>query len=67
MFYTIIIKADSQSIFKHETSNEAMEKFHNEMAYAYNQHIATTVMVVDNIGHVLECKVYEEPTVVEEM
>lgn len=51
MFYAIII-TDAQAIFRYETITAATEKFHTELAYAMNQNIACTCMVMDKHGAV---------------
>lgn len=51
MFYTIII-TETQAIFRFETITAATEKFHTELAYAMNQNIACTCMVMDKHGAV---------------
>ncbi len=57
MFYTIII-TDTQAIFAYSTQAAATEKFHTELAYAYNQHIATTCIVMDKHGAVYKSEEY---------
>ena len=61
MFYTIIMKSDSQAILKFDTQAAATEKFHSEMAYAYNQGISTTCVVMDNAGAVHKSEQYIAP------
>ena len=51
MYFTIII-TDTQSIFRYETLAMAAEKFHSELAYAYNQNINCTCIVMDSHGAV---------------
>lgn len=51
MFYTIILN-DTQAIFAYETQKAATEKFHTELAYAMNQNISCTCMVIDRQGAV---------------
>ena len=50
MFYAVVMKSDSQAIFKYNTKREAMEKYHSELAYAYSQNITTTCQVIDIQG-----------------
>ncbi len=57
MFYAIII-TNTQAIFGYETLEGACEKFHTELAYAYNQHIATTCIVMDKHGAVYKSEEY---------
>jgi len=61
MFYTIIMKSDSQAIFKFDTKAAATEKFHSELAYAYNQGISTTCVVMDIQGAVYKSEQYIAP------
>lgn len=49
MFYAIII-TDAQAIFRYESITAATEKFHTELAYAMNQNINCTCMVMDRHG-----------------
>ena len=57
MFYTIIL-TDTQAIFGYNSLSGACEKFHTELAYAYNQHIATTCIVMDKHGAVYRSEEY---------
>lgn len=57
-FYAIIIKADSQAIFRYDTVEGACDKYHTELAYGYNVGIPTTCMVVDGMGTVIKCESY---------
>lgn len=57
MFYTIIIN-DTQAIFGYETKAQATEKFHTELAYAYNQGISCTCVVMDRNGAVYKSEEY---------
>ena len=58
MFYCIIL-TDTQTIFGYETKDEALEKFHTELSYAYNQHIACTGIVMDKHGAVYHSEEYK--------
>lgn len=49
MFYAIII-TDTQAIFRYETFTAAAEKFHQELAYAMNQGLNCTCVVMDRHG-----------------
>lgn len=64
MFYTIII-TDTQAIFRYDTQAAATEKFHSELAYAINQNLACTCIVMDRHGAVYKSEEYvaavEEP------
>jgi len=51
MFYCIIIN-NAQAIFAYDSLNGATEKFHSELAYAINQGITCTCMVIDGNGAV---------------
>ena len=51
MFYCIII-TDTQAIFGYDTIEAATEKFHHELAYAINQNIECTCVVMDKHGAV---------------
>ena len=51
MFYCIII-TDTQAIFGYDTIEAAIEKFHHELAYAINQNIECTCVVMDKHGAV---------------
>ena len=51
MYYTIIL-TDAQAIFAYPSEAKAREKFHNELAYAINQNISITCMVIDSNGAV---------------
>lgn len=57
MFYTIIL-TDTQSIYGYPTKEQATERFHSELAYAYNQHIACTCVVMDKAGAVYKSEQY---------
>lgn len=57
MFYCIIL-TDTQAIFAYETQAGATEKFHSEMAYAYNQGISCTCVVMDEHGAVYRSEEY---------
>ena len=61
MFYCIIMKSDSQAIFAYSTKAAALEKFHAELSYAYNQAISTTCVVMDNNGAVYKSEQYVAP------
>ena len=61
MFYCIILKSDSQAIFAFSTQAAAAEKFHSEMAYAFNQSISTTCVVMDTHGAVYKSEEYTAP------
>lgn len=60
MFYTIIL-TDTQAIFGYETKAQATEKFHTELAYAYNQGISCTCLVIDKQGAVYKSEQYTAP------
>ena len=60
MFYTIII-TDTQAIFAYETKAGATEKFHTELAYAMNQGISCTCVVMDRNGAVYKSEQYIAP------
>jgi len=51
MFYTIII-TETQAIFAFASLTAASEKFHSELAYAMNQGINCTCVVMDKHGAV---------------
>ena len=61
MFFTIIIQPTTQAIFKFDTKAAATEKFHSELAYAYNQGISTTCVVMDIQGAVYKSEQYSAP------
>ena len=62
MFYTIII-TDAQAIFKFDSFRAAAEKFHSEMAYAMNQNLHCTCVVMDRSGAVHKSEVFTpQPT-----
>jgi len=65
MFYTIII-TDTQAIFAFSTQAGATEKFHSELAYAYNQGISCTCVVMDGNGAVYRSEHYTAPMEVAE-
>ena len=60
MFYTIIL-TDTQAIFAYETQAAATEKFHTELAYAYNQGLSCTCIVIDRNGAVYKSETYTAP------
>ncbi len=60
MYYTIIL-TDTQAIFAYSTQAAANEKFHSEMAYAYNQGISCTCVVMDKNGAVYKSETYTAP------
>ncbi len=57
MFFTIII-TDAQAIFRYDSEKAAMEKFHSELAYSYNQNRACTCVVMDSHGAVYRSEEY---------
>lgn len=57
MFYCIIL-TDTQAIFAYETQAGATEKYHTELAYAYNQGISCTCVVMDKHGAVYRSEEY---------
>jgi len=61
MFYTIIIQPTTQAIFAYETQAGATEKFHTELAYAYNQGLSVTAIVMDQYGAVYKSERYTAP------
>lgn len=65
MYYVIIIKPDSHAINRYDNQDAAMSAFHNEMAYAYNNHINTTVVVTDIYGSQIKRERFEQPVPVE--
>ena len=60
MFYTIVINT-AQAIFAYETMDGATEKFHTELAYAYNHGISCTCIVMDKHGAVYKSEEYTAP------
>lgn len=60
MFYCIIL-TDTQAIFAYSTQAGATEKFHTEMAYAMNQGISCTCVVMDRNGAVYKSEQYIAP------
>ena len=52
MFFTIVIQFNAQSIYRYETITQAIEKFHTELSYAYNQNLKCTCVVMDKHGAV---------------
>ena len=64
MFYTIIL-TDTQAIFAYPSIEQATERFHSELAYAMNQHISCTCVVMDKAGAVYKSEQYV-PTAEEE-
>ena len=64
MFYTIIL-TDTQAIYAYPSIEQATERFHSELAYAYNQHIPCTCVVMDKAGAVYKSEQYV-PTAEEE-
>ncbi len=65
MFYCIIL-TDTQAIFAYSTQAGATEKFHTELAYAYNQGISCTCIVMDQYGAVYKSERYTAPMEVAE-
>lgn len=61
MFYAIII-TDAQAIFRYDTITAATEKFHSELAYAMNQNINCTCMVMDKHGAVYRSEEFTQVT-----
>lgn len=57
MYFTIIL-TDTQAIFRYATQAAATEKFHSELAYAMNQNIKCTCMVMDEHGAVYRSEEY---------
>ena len=60
MFYCIILTS-TQAIFAYSTQAGATEKFHTELAYAYNQGISCTCIVMDKHGAVYKSEEYTAP------
>ena len=60
MFYCIII-TNTQAIFAYPSLQAATEKFHTELAYAYNQGISCTCVVMDKHGAVYRSEEYTAP------
>ena len=55
MFYLVVIKSDSQAIFKHDSETSAMSAFHSECAsdqlyFADGTITSYTVMVLNQSG-----------------
>lgn len=61
MFYTIIIKSDSQAVNRYDSINAAEAAFHTEMAYAYTADVTTTCLIVDATGKRLKLDSYVKP------
>lgn len=57
MYYTIII-TDAQTIFRFDTIDGAIEKFYYELAYAMNQRINCTCLVIDKHGATYKSEEY---------
>lgn len=58
MYYLVVIKSDSQAIFKHETEVSAMSAYHSELAsdYLYFEDGTIdrfTIMVINQSGDVI--------------
>ena len=62
MYYAIVIQRNAQAIYPYQTMDEATEKFHSELAYAYNQHIPCTCVVMDGHGAVYRSEEYTPVT-----
>ena len=63
MFYLVVIKSDSQAVFKHESESSARNAYHSELAsdYLYFEDgtiNSFTVMVINQSGDVL-CKEFK--------
>ena len=58
MFYTTII-SEAPAIFAYENADAAYEKFHTELAYAINQKISITCIVMDNHGAIYKSEEYK--------
>ena len=61
MFFTIIIQPTTQAIFRYDTKAGATEKFHTELAYAMNQGLTCTCVVMDRNGAVYKSETYTAP------
>ena len=59
--YVAIIKDDSRDLFEFEDRASAMERFHQEMAYAYNQKATTLCVVLNANGGSMESEKYTAP------
>lgn len=57
MYYIIVI-TDAQAIFRYDSLGEASEKFHTELAYAINQNISCTCVIMDKHGAVYRTEEY---------
>lgn len=60
MFYCVIINT-TQAIYAYSTQAGATERFHTEMAYAMNQGISCTCIVMDQYGAVYKSERYTAP------
>lgn len=50
MYYVAVIKDYSRIINEYATKDQAMEIYHSELTYAYNQKINTSVYLLDKYG-----------------
>lgn len=65
MFYTILIREQTQAIFAYAELQDAVGKFHAEMAYAHDANLRTTCLVVDSMGCCVKApEVYEPAEVI---
>ena len=58
MFYTEII-TDTQALWKFDTYAGAMEKYHHELEYAYNQGLPIIAIVQDSNGAQMHYEKYD--------
>lgn len=61
-YYTIVIREDSQAIYQYDTRDNAIAKFHEELAYGHNARVETTSLVIDQTGNYIHSpEVYAPP------
>lgn len=49
-YFTIVIR-ETQAIYRYDNRDEAIAKFHEELAYGHNARIETTALVIDQTGN----------------
>lgn len=65
MYYVAIIQnfGASNALFPFNTFEEALERFHSELAYRHESRIQTVCSILNSEGQVLRNEVYTAPTI----
>lgn len=63
MYYVAIIQnhGESNALFQYATFEEALEKFHSELAYRHKSRTQTVCSILDENGQLHKNEVYNAP------